>query len=346
MQLRMGLVGCGPRQRQHMTALRQVPELKVAACVDIDAQRLQDFGQAYGLGPGQRFRTVGDMLAAEHIDVATVVTSPRVRLEIVQVLAQGGVRAILVEKPMALELEDAYQMLRVCADAGIQLMVNHQYRFLPFVGAIREALASDSLGKIEYVRTTCPMNLHAHAVHMIDLANYLVGDEPLEWVLGNVGGTGAFASKHPGPDSAIATFAYRNGIRLHLECGPQSPRSDDRAKLHLYIEVVGDRGRAWGGIDSGYRIVTGGAAPREMRDLWSTGQTVAQVALFRHIVQTVVDQRADENLCRASLGVRTIEAVIGTMQSALEHRIVSLPPQVPPGYLEQVRRTLTGVSGA
>ncbi len=339
-KLTVGLVGCGPRQRAHISALRQIPEVEVASCADIDPVRLQAFGETHGIPAAHRYTGIEAMLAGERLDIANVVTPAGVRLGPVKALAAGRVPVIVVEKPMAVDLEEADQMLRVCTDAGSRLIVNHQYRFLPFALRIKEAVDSGALGSIEYLRATCMNKLHGQGTHMIDLANFLHGEVPLQWVMGMVAGTETFDSKLPGPDRDAAVFAYQDNVRLYLECGRQVPRTDAEAKQHLYIEVVGTRGRAWGGIDAGYRIVTADGGTVEERLRWADGDRTAETALYREAVAGLQRGGPWLHRSRGELGRRTLEAMVGVLQSAMEHRMLTFPLSVPPGYMAQVKRGL------
>lgn len=343
---RVGLVGCGPRQRAHMTAFREVPEVEVVACADIDAERLHNFGEEYGIGLAHRYLSVADMMAAERLDVANVVTAAAVRYQPVRDLALGGVGAILVEKPMSIDLEEADQMLAICEEVGCQLVVNHQYRFLPFALRIKEAVESGSLGTVEYLRTTCQNKLHGQGTHMIDLANFLHGDKGLKWVMGHVSGVSTFDSKLRGPDKDTGVFCYEDDVRLYVECGSQVPRTDSQTRLHLYIEVVGSKGRAWGGIDSGYRIWRAGGEVVEERLSWREDQHVAQAALVRETLAALGQGRPELNRCRGELARRTQEGMIGLLQSAIEHRQVEFPVSVPSGFMESVRNELTKAASA
>lgn len=341
-QLNAGLVGCGPRQRAHVAALRQIPEVRLAACADLDARRLQEFGEAQGIPSEHRYRSAAEMAAAVQLDIANVVTPAAVRLGPVAELAAARVPLIVVEKPMAVDLEEADELLRLCAAAGSRLIVNHQYRFLPFALRLKEAVDSGALGTIEYLRATCPNKLHGQGTHMIDLANFLHGDVALQWVMGAVGGVETFDGKLPGPDRDAAVFAYEDDVRLYLECGRQVPRTDPGAKQHLYIEVVGSRGRAWGGIDSGCRIVTAGGGVTEERQRWADGDRLAEPALYREAIAALTGDRATAHRSRGELGRRTLEAMVGVLQSALEHRLITFPLSVAPGYMATVRRQLVG----
>jgi len=222
------------------------------------------------------------------------------------------------------------------------LIINHQYRYLPFALKIKEAVDRGDLGQVLHLSTSCTNKLHGQGTHMIDLANFLHGDVKLQWVMGHVSGTETYDSKLPGPDRDAAVFAYEDGVRLFVECGPQVPKTDPDTKLHLYIEVVGTEGRAWGGIDSGYRIHKRGGEIVSERLRWKEGSHLAQVALVRDILAGLEANDAKMHRSRAELGRRTQDALIGVIQSSVEHKLVEFPVSAPPRYLEYARRVLDG----
>ena len=70
---------------------------------------------------------------AESLDIVSICTWPPLHCEMVVAAAESGVKAILCEKPMALNLKEADQMLDSCEKSGTKLVVGHQHRFDPQV---------------------------------------------------------------------------------------------------------------------------------------------------------------------------------------------------------------------
>ena len=141
--MRYGLIGCGGIARGHLSAYGHLFDL--VACCDLHEPAADEFQRRFGF---QRtytdFRT---MLDGERLDFVTVCTSTtHDRLDIVLACAAAGVHP-LVETPMALTREQAWQMVAACAEAGVKLAVSQQYRNFPHVKAACDLLRSGTLGR-------------------------------------------------------------------------------------------------------------------------------------------------------------------------------------------------------
>jgi len=146
-KLRFALVGCGSIARKHANALHNyLEDAEIAAFVDRDLARAQEFSQKYG---APAFADIGDMMRSvgDRIDVFSVLTPSGVHAENVLKLAEYG-RPIVVEKPMALRLEDADRMIEACDLHGVKLFVVHQNRYNPPIVKAREALDHGRLGRL------------------------------------------------------------------------------------------------------------------------------------------------------------------------------------------------------
>src|SRR5262245_25445000 len=145
--MKFALVGCGAIARKHAHALHQgVEGAAIGAFVDLDINRAREFSAKYG---APAFASVKEMIAAMDgkIDVISVLTPSGAHCPNVLDFVQYG-RPIVVEKPMALRLDDADHMIEACDAHGVKLFVVHQNRYnLPIVKA-REALVQGRFGRL------------------------------------------------------------------------------------------------------------------------------------------------------------------------------------------------------
>src|SRR5262245_51087993 len=105
-KLRFALIGCGAIARKHAHAVHHyVEDAEIGAFVDMNLSRAQEFSDKYG---APAFSSVPDMMRAldGRIDVFSVLTPSGAHCDNVLDLVQYG-RPIVVEKPMALRLDDA-----------------------------------------------------------------------------------------------------------------------------------------------------------------------------------------------------------------------------------------------
>lgn len=161
-----------------------------------------------------------EMVREESIDIAGVATNPETHAQIVEDLANAGVKGILCEKPIALSLEDADRMLRACRENGTVLMTMHNRRFNALYRSARELIRNGEIGQINAVIGICegckpskdwqselegPL-LH-DATHLFDIMRYLFGD--VEWVLSDVERARPTDRVE---DSAYSLMRFQNGV--------------------------------------------------------------------------------------------------------------------------------------
>ena len=82
--------------------------MDLIACCDLDTSRRDSFADEFGI-PG-RYGDLDEMVAKERPDVVHLVTQPDARLEPISQLAEAGVPAIIVEKPLTLWPSEAMKI--------------------------------------------------------------------------------------------------------------------------------------------------------------------------------------------------------------------------------------------
>lgn len=146
--LRYALVGCGRIARKHAELLGNggVEGAKLVAVCDNQPERAAAIGDLYDV---PHFPDMHAMMAAmaDDIDVLCLLTPSGLHAEHAVALAPYG-KHLVVEKPMALTLEDADRMIAACDQAGIKLFVVKQNRYNRPVTKLRQALEQGRFGKL------------------------------------------------------------------------------------------------------------------------------------------------------------------------------------------------------
>ncbi|MBK9034481.1 MAG: Gfo/Idh/MocA family oxidoreductase [Myxococcales bacterium] len=110
--------------------------------------------RAHGMAPGARLtERVDDVLAAPDVDAVVVATPSSTHAALAQRALASG-RHVLVEKPMALSVEDALAVERAAATAGTVLLVGHLMLYHPVVERLRELIDGGELGDLYYLSST------------------------------------------------------------------------------------------------------------------------------------------------------------------------------------------------
>ncbi len=143
--LKFALVGCGRISRKHVDAIAGAENAKLVAVCDIKPERAKALAEKQGV---RWFSDIDEMLTAmPEIDVVNVLTPTGNHPEHVIKIA-GHKRHVIVEKPMALRLEDADDMILACDRAGVRLFVVKQNRYNLPVQRLRKVLEAGRFGKM------------------------------------------------------------------------------------------------------------------------------------------------------------------------------------------------------
>jgi UDP-N-acetyl-2-amino-2-deoxyglucuronate dehydrogenase len=148
-KLNFALIGCGRVSENHLAALTSsdVPA-RLVAVADVDQSRAQQKGTKYGVPIYTDFE---DMLTKQpDIEVVDITTPTGYHAAHVQAVARFK-KHVVVEKPMALTLQDCDAMLAACQQNGRRLFVVKQNRFNSAVQAARRALEAGRFGNLVLV---------------------------------------------------------------------------------------------------------------------------------------------------------------------------------------------------
>jgi predicted dehydrogenase len=161
----------------------------VAVC-DVDAGRAAEMADKYG---AQRWYTAyQELLADTEIDAVTVATPDYLHTEIGIAAAQAG-KDILMEKPLALTVEDCQKIIAAADQAGVKLMVDFHNRWSPPFNVLKQRIVAGELGEPLLVNARLNNTLFVPTEmlrwagrsatiwftgsHLIDLVCWLVGSQ-------------------------------------------------------------------------------------------------------------------------------------------------------------------------
>jgi UDP-N-acetyl-2-amino-2-deoxyglucuronate dehydrogenase len=257
-KMRVALIGVGAASRPHAQNLVDLGDrVEVAVAVAKSTTRLAEFGRSF---PFRTSTRIEDVLEDPGITAALVLTPPDTHVELVTRLAQAG-KHVLLEKPLALDLARAMEVVSACERAGVTLAVVLQHRFRQAAEALTRLVVNGELGALAgasvAVRWWRPQTyydepgrgtrardgggvLMTQAIHTLDLFLSLAG-EPEE-----VSAFAATTALHrmECEDIVCGALRFANGalgaIDATTACYPGCPER---------IELIGTRGTA---------ILTGG----------------------------------------------------------------------------------------
>jgi predicted dehydrogenase len=142
---RFGIVGCGRIVSKHLEAITEIESAQLVAVCDIDEKKARNVGEKYGV---PYYTSYDDMISNIEIDVVTVLTPSGLHAEHVIDIVKKFKKNVICEKPMALKLSDADEMIRVCDEHGVRLFVVKQNRYNLPVQKLKEVLDEGRFGKL------------------------------------------------------------------------------------------------------------------------------------------------------------------------------------------------------
>ena len=132
-ECRAAIVGCGGRSGDHIRAYEEIPEASIVACCDIDARRRDAVSEQFGL---RSYGDAGAVIRSESPDVVHLITPPATRVELMSVVAELGVPACTVKKPIATGVADWRTLCELGRASHTRFAVCHQLRWHPVLGAV------------------------------------------------------------------------------------------------------------------------------------------------------------------------------------------------------------------
>ncbi len=150
--LRIGLVGCGEvAEHKHLRALARVRGARVVAVADVDAARCRHVADRYAI-PLQ-FPDARSLLAAGVADLVGVLVPPAAHAEVACLAIEAGCH-VLVEKPLALSLDDADDIVRAASGRATLAMTGFHMRWHRLLVQARALVRAGRLGAMESIRAT------------------------------------------------------------------------------------------------------------------------------------------------------------------------------------------------
>ena len=359
--LNFAVIGCGRIAPHHIGAIHQIPQAKLAMVADIVPERAQAFGERYGVPWATDYC---DVLEREGIDVVNICTPSGLHAQMAIEAARAG-KHVVVEKPMALTLEDADAMIATAAEHGVTLAVVFQNRFNPTVRDLREALEQGRFGKLTHGnaavrwyrdqdyydedewRGTWALDGGAfmnQAIHNIDL---------LQWMLGPVKKIGAFTAtalrEMEAEDVGAAVLHFSNGSIGIIEAATTIYPDNLEETLSIFGEsgtaVIGgvaiNRMRYWrfaDGLDQEEEVLRSHNVP-EPTTVYGHGHR----PLLQNVVNAIFGH--EKLLVDGAEGRKALEIILAAYLSAEKGEMVEFPLKTMPGKIAQGRARLMEKSG-
>jgi UDP-N-acetyl-2-amino-2-deoxyglucuronate dehydrogenase len=339
---RVALVGAGRIARNHFDAIAKIDGLEMTAVADIDPSRAREAGESLGV---PWFRSYEEMLAQAPCDIVAVATPSGLHPRHGILAAHAG-KHVVCEKPMAITLSAADELVQACDDAGVQLFVVKQNRLNATVQLLKRAIDKQRFGRIYManctVRWSRPQEYYDsapwrgtwefdggafmnQASHYVDLIQWLVG--PVESVIAK---TATLARRIETEDSGIAILKFRNGALGTIEVTMLTyPRNFEGS-----ITILGEKGTVKVGGTAVNKIEHWAFAEYDdddkLVDLAATNPPTVygygHEGYYRNVLAVLRGEAKADTDGRA--GRKSLELILGIYESAKTGREIPLPLRV------------------
>ncbi|WP_026679205.1 Gfo/Idh/MocA family protein [Fictibacillus gelatini] len=187
------IVGCGHIAKKHARAIERCKGARLVAVCDTIPENMDVYQQTYDATP---YTKTEELLDDPRIDAVSICTPSGLHAKLAM-LAAGRKKHVIVEKPMALCLKDAEDMIAAAKLNQVKLAVVHPNRFRPAISELKRVVEEGWLGKISHINATVRWNrnqayydqatwrgtrsldggvLMNQAIHNLDLMLWLAGN--------------------------------------------------------------------------------------------------------------------------------------------------------------------------
>ncbi|MBQ8164282.1 MAG: Gfo/Idh/MocA family oxidoreductase [Clostridia bacterium] len=343
--MKYGLIGCGRISPNHIAAAL-ANNLEIVALCDVVADNIEDKILKFDLPRTIRVYTdYKEMLATESLELVSIATESGKHAQIALDCIDAGCN-LIIEKPIALSLEDADKVIAAAKAKGVKVSACHQNRFNKSIQKIREAVERRRFGKLFYGTAHIRWNrgyeyysranwrgtwaqdggaLMNQCIHNIDLLRWMMGGDIVEVV----GMTDKLNHDYiEAEDLGIALVRFANGsygiIEGTTDIYPQN--------LEETLYIFGEKGTVKAGgksvnIIEEWRFSDALDDPDDIKkqyhenppNVYGFGHT----PLYADVIDAIMTGR--EPYVTAEDGRRALELVLAIYKSASEGVSVKLP---------------------
>lgn len=216
-EIGIAIVGCGYWGVNYIRVFNELPNAKVVVVCDQRVERLQEIKRRF---PDVQVTTELDRaLEIASVTAVVICTGATTHFAVASCCLAAG-KHVLIEKPMATNIEDIKVLSRLADSKQLALMVGHTFLYNAGIRKLKEYITQAEIGQIYYLyarRTNLgPIRQDVNsawdlAPHDVSIFNYLLDSTPL-WV----SAVGANVLHNPQQDVSFVSLGYQNNIIAHI----------------------------------------------------------------------------------------------------------------------------------
>jgi len=344
--MKYALIGCGRISTNHITAAVN-NNLEIVAVCDIRPEKMEDVLAKHGLENDEsiaRYTDYKKMIEENELDLVSIATESGKHAEIALDVIDAGIN-VIIEKPMAMNMRDAEEIIRRSDEKGVKVSACHQNRFNVAVQEVRKALETGRFGRLSHGSINVRWNrnkgyydqapwrgtwaedggcLMNQCIHGIDLLRWMMGDE-VEEVYGQT--RQQFHDYLEAEDVGMAVIKFKNGAIGTVEGTTNVYPQNLEETLYIFGEngtvKVGGKSTntidVWNFRDETVEDEKNKGLEEETSNVYGNGHT----SLFADVMDAIKNDR--KPYVDAVAGRNALEMVLAIYKSQKEGRPVKLP---------------------
>lgn len=344
--MKYALIGCGRIATNHIKAAIS-NKLEIAAVCDINPEHMEQLLSKHNINMDESIKRYTDykqMLSENKFHLIGIATESGLHAEIALCCIEKGAN-IIIEKPMAMSIEDADKIIAMAEKHGVKVSACHQNRFNVAVQETRKALEKGRFGRLSHgavhVRwnrnsgyyTQAPWRgtweqdggaLMNQCIHGIDLLRWMMGDE-IEEVYGAT--RQQFHNYLEAEDLGMAVIKFKNGSLATIEGTTNVYPKNLEETLYIFGETgtVKIGGTSTNNIDV-WDFADADEGDTEKQGLQEATSNVygnGHTSLYADVIDAIISNR--KPYVDAYAGKKALELVLAVYKSQKEGKPVKFP---------------------
>ena len=344
--MKYALIGCGRIAVNHIKAAMS-NHLELTAICDLEMEQMEKLLIKYNLEEKtsiKRYTDYKKMIQENELDLVAIATESGCHAEIALFCIEHGIHCI-VEKPIAMSVEDANKIIDLAHKHGVKVSACHQNRFNVAVQEMRKALEAGRFGRLSHGSVHVRWNrneeyytqaswrgkwvsdggaLMNQCIHGIDLLRWMMGDE-VEEVYGQT--RQQFHNYLEAEDVGMAVVKFKNGAIATIEGTTNVYPQNLEETLYLFGEkgTVKIGGKSTNNIDVWEFSDETGEDSKNigLKEITSNVYGNGHSSLYADVIDAIENNR--EPYVNAVAGRNALELVLAIYKSQKEKRPIKLP---------------------
>ncbi|HTV60879.1 MAG TPA: Gfo/Idh/MocA family oxidoreductase [Verrucomicrobiae bacterium] len=337
-KLGIGVLGVGEMGKRHAENLRrQAPEARLIGVADVAAERARQVADELEID--HAYGSLEAMLENKDIEAVLIATPDKFHAQAVISAAREG-RAILCEKPLALNLGDGHAALEAVAKAKVPLQIGFMRRYDPAYAAAMKRIEAGEIGtpvifkSVGRDRDVPPMAayqsgvngmvLYNNTIHDFDLARWMMRDEIEEVHAYTTVAIRPEVAQYKDVVASVVNLRYHHGAIGNVESYVQAIYAYD-----VRTEIVGSKGSIFVGSiqQTPVTFMSAQGGEQVLADHFLTRFADAYLAEVRDFVRSVLSGRPPR--VTGEDGIRSLAVAVAAEKSHQQ----GVPVQVTAGGL-------------